>query len=104
MSKPMSRETKETNDSGGVPTMVFPYHVGSAVRAFTTPLLFAGRLACSVPGWVSSNPQQAFAKVGTQAARTGHILDPFFRAMAHEFRIAMAEADDTLALREKNQG
>jgi hypothetical protein len=75
------------------PSFVFPFHMGPAVRSFTTPLLYGGGLLTTLPAYPSGKPERVL--MGTLYARAearGHPLLPFLRGVVHHVRLAQKQA------------
>jgi hypothetical protein len=76
--------------------LVFPYHVGPAIRRFGVALLWSGRLAVSLPVWPSCKPQEVFSSVGRYANRISHPLERLLATAWHHFGVASEQGVEEL--------
>lgn len=80
------------DNNAKIPPLLFPYHLGPAIR-FTAPsLIYHGKLAAGFPAWPSGEPINTFIDVIQRANSKNHKLLPLLDSAYNSFNYLQTEA------------
>lgn len=93
------KQSQAERAKAGIGPLAFPHFVGPGIKGMTTALLYHGKLAMPMPGWLSQGPLEVHARVHERAFEIGHPLAPLLNVVGHHFkRTQIAAMEEVRAL------